>query len=144
MTPRTWNDIWLNEGFARYSEWLWSELSPDATTRRTAQSRFDEFYATPATDTAFWNPPAGDPGGAASMFDGTIYTRGAMTLQALRQRIGDDDFFALLRAWYARNRDGNVSTPDFIALAEEISGEDLDTLFQVWLYTPGKPAAGSW
>ena len=78
------------------------------------------------------------------MFDGTIYTRGAMTLQALRQKIGDTAFFEILRTWYAQNKYGNATTADFIALSESVSGQQLDTFFQVWLYTPGKPAAGSW
>jgi aminopeptidase N len=64
-----------------------------------------------------------------------------MTLQALRARIGDATFFALLREWCARNRHGNVTTADFVALAEELSGRQLDTFFDVWLYRPGKPAS---
>jgi aminopeptidase N len=64
---------------------------------------------------------------------------GAMTLQALRQKIGDADFFELLQTWYARHKYGNASTEDFIALAEEVSGRDLDDFFRIWLYTPGKP-----
>jgi aminopeptidase N len=140
VTLRRWRDIWLNEGFARWSEWIWTER----TGGRTAQAAFDAAYATPATNTGFWNPPPADPGDAASIFDGTIYTRGAMTLQALRQKIGDDDFFELLRTWYARHRYGNASTEELIALAEEVSGRDLGDFFRIWLYTPGKPAPGSW
>jgi aminopeptidase N len=62
-----------------------------------------------------------------------------MTLQALRIRLGDATFFALLRAWYARNRGGNVTTADFVALAEEISGRKLDRFFDAWIYDAGKP-----
>jgi aminopeptidase N len=75
------------------------------------------------------------------MFNGTIYDRGAMTLQALRQKIGDDDFFRLLRTWATRNRYGNVSTSAFVVLAEQISGQQLDNFFDVWLYQPEKPTA---
>jgi aminopeptidase N len=64
-----------------------------------------------------------------------------MTLQALRTKIGDATFFALLREWCARNHHANVTTADFVALAEELSGRQLDTLFDVWLYRPGKPAS---
>jgi aminopeptidase N len=78
------------------------------------------------------------------MFDGTIYNRGGMTLQALRQKIGDAPFFRILRKWYAENRGGDVTTEDFIALAEREAGQQLDQFFGVWLYQPGKPAAGSW
>ena len=63
-----------------------------------------------------------------------------MTLQALRNRIGDDAFWTVLRTWVADHRHGNASTADFIALAEETSGQDLDDFFEVWLDDPG--AAG--
>ena len=131
-----WKDIWLNEGFATYSEWLWSEHTGGGT----AQERFDEAYARPATS-AFWQQPAGDPGGPENMFNSPSYDRGAMTLQALRVRIGDRAFFRLLKEWAQRHRYGNVSTPQLIALAERISGKDLDRLFTVWLYRPGKPTS---
>ena len=63
-----------------------------------------------------------------------------MTLQALREKIGNDaTFFRILTTWTAKYRYGNGTTEEFIALAEQISGLDLDNFFQVWLYTPGKP-----
>jgi aminopeptidase N len=80
----------------------------------------------------------GDPGPEA-LFDFAVYARGAMTLHALRQAVGDDDFFRILREWVAMNEGGNVSTDDFIALAEEISGEELSPLFDEWLFTDVKP-----
>ena len=55
------------------------------------------------------------------MFNGTIYNRGGMTLQALREKIGDSDFFEILKRWAAENRYGNVTTPEFIALANEVT-----------------------
>jgi aminopeptidase N len=137
VTLTTWDDIWLNEGFARWSEWIWFERNDPS--EPTAQQRFDTFYAMSATNTAFWEPPPGNPGSAAAIFDDTIYTRGAMTLQALRQKIGDDAFFRILRRWYAENKYGNVTTADFIAISERLSGQQLDQFFQVWLYTPAKP-----
>jgi aminopeptidase N len=135
VSLRRWKDIWLNEGFATYAEWLWSEhIGGD-----TAQQLFDEDYATPASDTDFWTPPAGDPGGPANLFGTPSYDRGAMTLHALRVRIGDRAFFRLLKQWATIHRYGTVSTPQLVALAERISGQDLDRLFRVWLYQPGKP-----
>ena len=64
-----------------------------------------------------------------------------MTLQALREKVGDKAFFHILRTWAARHRYGNVTTAQFVALAERVSGRDLDHFFQVWLYRPEKPTA---
>ncbi|MEO3815937.1 M1 family metallopeptidase [Plantactinospora sp. B24E8] len=133
VSPASWREIWLNEGFASYAEWLWEEHAGG----RTAQARFDTTYARPAT-AGIWNPPPGDPG-ASNLFAGSVYTRGAMTLHALRTKIGDRAFFNLLRTWYSANRDSTASTADFVRLAERTSRRQLDDFFQVWLYTPGKP-----
>jgi aminopeptidase N len=137
VTLTQWPDIWLHEGFATWSEWIWSEHNG----QKTAQKFFDNLYNTPAQNTAFWNPPPGNVGTPVRLFDGTVYNRGAMTLQALREKIGDEDFFRILRRWAAENRYGNVTTPEFIALSEQVSGMQLDNFFDVWLYQPGKPTA---
>ena len=73
------------------------------------------------------------------MFARAVYRRGAMTLQALREKIGDEPFFEILRTWAAEHRYGTATTEEFIALSEQISGQDLSNFFQVWLYTPEKP-----
>lgn len=73
------------------------------------------------------------------MFASAVYQRGAMTLQMLRERIGDTAFFKLLPAWTKLHKYGNADTADFIHLAERISGRQLDDLFQAWLFTTGKP-----
>jgi aminopeptidase N len=135
VSPARWQEIWLNEGFATYAEWLWEERDGG----RTPAQQFDELFAAPPT-AGHWNPAPGDPG-AENLFDSAVYNRGAMTLQALREKIGDRTFFTLLRAWYAKYRDGNADTADFIALAEKLSRQNLDPFFQIWLYTPGKPTS---
>ena len=137
VTLTQWPELWLHEGFATWSEWIWSEHNG----RRSAQKYFDNLYNTPAQDTAFWTPPPGKIGDAAHLFDGTVYNRGAMTLQALRQKIGDDAFFRILRRWASENRYGNVTIPQFIALSEQVSGMDLDRFFDVWLFQPEKPTS---
>ncbi|HEY5143566.1 MAG TPA: M1 family metallopeptidase [Solirubrobacteraceae bacterium] len=136
VTLTTWPDIWLHEGFAQYSEWLWAEH----TGQFTAQDAFDYYDALPADD-PIWTPPAGDPGTADALFSDSVYVRGALTLQALRVKVGDPAFFRILRRWYLANRYGNVTTPDFIALAQRVSGQDLGAFFDTWLYQEGKPAA---
>lgn len=135
-----WPDMWLNEGFATWSEWIWSERHGG----KTAQQSFDELYATPESSDAgqdLWFPaPAALPD-ASVLFSTPVYDRGAMTLQALRGRVGDATFFSILRTWYAEHRDGNVTTADFTALAERISGQDLGHFFRVWLYEEGRPTS---
>jgi aminopeptidase N len=57
-----------------------------------------------------------------------------MTFHALRLRVGDETFFQILRTYTERFRYGNASTSDFIAVAEEVSGQELGEFFDAWLY----------
>lgn len=134
VTIQRWQDLWLNEGFATYAEWLWSEHRG----RTTADAHFAALHARPASD-AFWTYP---PGRARpdDLFDDAVYKRGAMTLHALRKEIGDRTFFALLREWVQRHRHGNATTQQFVTLAEQRSGKRLDALFDAWLFQPRRPA----
>jgi len=74
---------------------------------------------------------------------GPVYGRGALTLHALRLEVGDDDFLEILRVWASSQAGGNVTTDEFIQLAKDISGQDLDALFDAWLFTSGKPDIGA-
>ncbi|MEV4803579.1 M1 family metallopeptidase [Nonomuraea sp. NPDC049421] len=134
LTIERWKDLWLNEGFATYAEWLWSEHKGT----KTADATFNELHARPASD-PMWSYP---PGRAKpdDLFNQSVYTRGGMTLHALRKAIGDPTFFALLKTWTAEHRYGNVTTEQFIGLAERLSGKDLGPLFDAWLYQPSRPA----
>jgi aminopeptidase N len=133
LSIKRWRDLWLNEGFATYAEWLWSEHKGG----RTAEATFRGLSRRPDTD-PMWKYP---PGHARpdDLFNQSVYERGAMTLQALRGAVGDQTFFALLRAWTTEHRYGNVTTEQFIALAERMSGKDLTPLFDAWLFQPRKP-----
>ena len=138
VTLAVWPDIWLNEGFATWSEWIYAEDHGGPS----AQETFDELYAIPESDPAFeelWFPAPAALHHPSQLFHTPVYDRGAMTLQALREEVGDDTFFRTLRAWYSENRYGNVTTSDFIALAERESGRQLDEFFDVWLYEEGRP-----
>ena len=132
-----WSDIWLNEGFASYAEYLWSEHEGEGTPAELAQYIYD---SRPADD-ALWKVLPGDPG-AANQFDDAVYDRGALALQALRTAVGNDAFFTILKTWTAAHRGGAARINDFIALSERISGKPLHDLFNTWLFTMGKPAVG--
>jgi aminopeptidase N len=136
VTLTVWPDIWLAEGFAAWSEWIYDERHGGPT----AQEAFEDAYSRPA-DNPFWARPPANLGGAANLFSASAYDRGAMTLQALRVKVGDRVFFRILRDWYAQHRYGNVTTADFVRLAEKRSRQQLDTFFDVWLYRPVKPTA---
>ncbi len=138
VTLSVWPDIWLNEGFATFSEWIYTEDHGGPT----AQETFDELYAIPEDDPAFedlWFPAPAALNDASELFHTPVYDRGAMTLQALREKVGDGTFFDILRAWYSENKYGNVTTADFIALSERESGQQLDQFFEVWLFEEGRP-----
>lgn len=131
-----WNDIWVNEGFASYAEWLWSEDQGTGT----GQQLLEEMYNGTPADNEFWQLTIGDPG-ADKVFDGPVYDRGAMSLQALRNRIGSPAFWQVVRTWHDQHEGKNGSVEEFMALAEQLSGEDLDGFFRAWLFSPTKPAA---
>ena len=135
VSPERWQDIWLNEGWATYVEWLWSEASGGDS----AQASFDAIMEIPADD-AFWKLAIADPG-PFGLFLGAIYDRGAATLHALRVEVGDEAFYAAAREWLVRYDDSTGTTEDFEAVYEEVSGQDLGTFFDVWLRTPSKPTS---
>jgi aminopeptidase N len=126
VSPARWKDIWLNEGFATYAEWLWEEHSAGVPVARSARSTYQAMGM-------FGLGPPGNPG-VDGLFSGSVYHRGALTLQALRVEVGDDAFFRILRTYYERFNGESVTTDDFVAVAEQVSGTDLDALFRAWLY----------
>ncbi len=136
VTLSDWVDIWLHEGFATYAEWLWTASHGGPSTAAQFQDAYDSH---PATD-ELWSPPAAAFDDPTELFGSQGYLRGAMTLEVLRQKVGSHDFFVILRKWAQQNAYGNVTTPEFIRLSERVSGQDLDALFNAWLYTAGKPA----
>jgi aminopeptidase N len=136
VTPRRWDDIWLNEGWATFVEWWWTEHTGGPTAARQLRAA----YSSRGALDPFWDVPPAEPGSARDLYHEAVYLRGAMTLQVLRERIGEADFARLARRWVGDHRHGTVTTADLTALAEEVSGEQLDALFEDWLRTPGRPS----
>ncbi|EPD57097.1 M1 family metallopeptidase [Streptomyces sp. HGB0020] len=137
VTPRTWRDMWLNEGFATYAEWLWAEDHGGDS----AQQTFDALYDHGEDDHPhLWSFPPAKPSSAAHISDDPVYVRGAMVLHKIRQKVGDAAFRTLIQGWAAAHRHGNADTADFTAYVEKQAPDaDFGTIWEEWLYGEGKP-----
>jgi aminopeptidase N len=127
VSPLTWADIWLNEGFATFSETLWWGAAYGEDAYRAYMASNDHAFSGP-----LYNPP--------SLFSGTVYDKGAWVVHMLRGVVGDADLFTILRRHASDSAYGNVSTAGFQATCESVSGRDLDWFFQEWVYNDwGRP-----
>ena len=130
VSPESWADVWLNEGFATYADWLWTEHDGGPTVAAEAARAERKFQDT--------SVPILDHDAAAE-FDFHIYEGGALVLQALRETVGDDAFFTILRRWVAEHRGGSATTEDFERLASKVAGKDLSSFFDAWLRSTPLP-----
>ena len=130
-----WRDIWLNEGAATFMEWRYAEQHGGKPAAETLSARYDAIGASDS----FWRLSLTDPG-ADHIFDEPVYDRGGMALQALRNRIGEEKFWQLIRTWLDTKAGDNGTSEEFEALAAQVSGQDLTGFFTTWLRTPAKPA----
>jgi aminopeptidase N len=128
VSPARWSDVWLNESFATYGEWMWLDhigLQPlEASAAAALAGRQPGATADPAAD---------------EMFGFNSYDGGAVVLHALRKTIGDDSFFSLLKRWVADNNGQSRTTQDFVSLANQVAGRDLTEFFKTWLYSETVP-----
>lgn len=141
---RDWKDLWLAEGFAVWSEWLYKERV--AGSKLTTAQRWERLYALSEHERVdgrrrlreIWKPAI--PRDDADLFGDAVYRRGAMTVEGLRQIVGDDAFWRIVRRWQAQHRYATATTADLVALAEAQSGRELSAYFDAWLRRSGKPA----
>lgn len=138
VTVSTWRDIWLQEGFACYAEWLWSEKSGGKSAADWARYFWLGLKALPH------DISVGDPG-PALMFDDRVYKRGAITLHAVRLHLGDDRFFDMLRQWTTVHKFGSVTTEDFMNHVIDCAAPTGDSvaavksIFGAWLFNVELP-----
>ncbi|MCX5151262.1 M1 family metallopeptidase [Streptomyces sp. NBC_00320] len=147
VTPRTWSDLWLNEGHATWYEALYA----DGLGKYSMERRMREAYQRSDQWRAAGGPPAAPkpaaPGEKIGLFRPVVYDGAALVLYALRQEIGEKAFDWLERRWVAENRDGIAGTDDFVRLASEVAGRDLEAFLKPWLYgktTPAMPGHPEW
>ncbi|MFI1734198.1 M1 family metallopeptidase [Streptomyces acidicola] len=147
VSPRTWSDLWLNEGHATWYEALYA----DEKSGKSLEARMKAAYATSDRWRTDGGPPAmpkePKPGRKISIFRPVVYDGAALFLYALRQEIGRPAFDNLERSWVRVHRDGAAGTRDFQDLASRVAGRDLSGFFRAWLYgtkTPPMPGHPDW
>lgn len=133
VTLARWQDIWLHEGFACYSEWLWSEECGRSSVQAEVEVHHARLMGLDQDDLVLAEP------GVDLLFDDRVYKRGALTVHALRLEVGEELFGEILRSWLEEHRAGTVSTEMFLEHASARAGRDLSPLLRPWLYETALP-----
>lgn len=139
VTITRWRDVWLQEGLTTWAEW-WGlhAANPRAPTTAEAAARtYRRSERHRGRLRPLWKPLIVTH--PRDLFGDAVYERGAMLVEALRQRVGQAAFERIIHSWLTEHRFGNAATQDFIALSARESGQPLGDLFDDWLYTKGKP-----
>lgn len=134
VSPADWADVWMNEGMAMYLQGMWEAEQEGITIAQ----KMDDWAAFEVQLREGAGPPAAfDP---RQFGDGNIYYGPALMWQELRERIGDDEFFAMVRAWPASQENGNADRDEYWDWIEETTGEELSDFFEDWLLGEETPS----
>ena len=150
VAPERWSDVWLNEGHATWYEREWEQEMGQID-----ENGFASFEAFMRDQYAKANQYRAEFGPVAlpthndlfGLFSDNVYGGGALILYALQQKVGDPAFRAIERVWAQRKRGQSVGTEDFIALASDVSGQDLTDFLRAWVYgdtVPAMPGHPDW
>ena len=133
VTPRDWRDLWMNEGMTMYLQWLWeSEHGGPALEDRLAEIASDA----PALRSEAGPPASYDPQAFAER---NVYYLPALMWHQVRDRLGDDEFFRLVREWPASHDNQNAGYDEITTWWEEQSGEELSRIFRTHLLSRRQP-----
>ncbi|MFZ1320387.1 MAG: M1 family metallopeptidase [Ignavibacteria bacterium] len=143
ITPNSWADIWLNEGFATFNEAIWDEYKKGSNDYKKNIQNEARKYLSADPGWALYNKDWAVPKPNDEMvFNSNVtYSKAGSIIYMLRYVLGDSVFFDALKS-YTDNpqfRFGNVTTSEFQAVVEQVSGLDLDWFFSQWLMNPGYP-----
>jgi methionine-rich copper-binding protein CopC len=137
ITCRTWNDIWLNEGFATYGEALWEERKPGSSGLPALHAAMASRRPTAVNDSVY----VYDTSSVNRIFSSNFsYRKGGWVLHMLRKTVGDATFYAILQEYRARFAFSAASTDDFVQVVSDVVGRDMTWFFQQWVYGIGAPA----
>ena len=145
VTEKDWDDVWLSEGFATYFTMLFTEHSQGRDAFVAALKRSREAVLASQKKNPGFTVIHDNLADMRRVLNPLVYQKGGWTLHMLRALIGNDKFWAGIREYYRRYRDGNASTGEFRKVMEETSDADLSWFFRQWLHRAGSPVLeGSW
>ncbi|HEU4471551.1 MAG TPA: M1 family metallopeptidase [Flavisolibacter sp.] len=136
-TEESYAHLWLSEGFATYltDVYIESKYGRDSFVNRLKEERAEVI----AFSRQSKQPVVDSLSALMELLNPNSYQKGAWILHMLRGEVGDDAFKEIIRAYYARFKEGNANSRDFEAVAEKLAGRELGWFFKQWLHRPGVP-----
>ena len=142
VTEKNFSHLWLSEGFATYlaNIYLEKKYGRELFQNRLLKDRdmvinFERERNSPVLDSTH---------NLMELLNANSYQKGSWVLHMLRTEVGDSVFHTIIKKYYSKYKGGNAETADFIKVAEETSGKNLEPFFKQWLYNPGLPHLKAW